>query len=56
MKTTSSKSQYLCIDGPFRGQYIWLHADGKSLVFKLRGFLGRYVVNGITSVRWEPIR
>lgn len=50
------KTKYLCVDGPFRGQHIWLSGDGKSLVFKLKGHTGRYVPNGHASVRWEPVQ
>lgn len=52
----TKKTRYLCVDGPMRGHYIWLHADGTTLVFKLKGWLGRYVPNGAASVRWEPIQ
>jgi hypothetical protein len=50
------KTKYLCVDGPFRGQRILLSGDGKSLVFKLKGQVGRYVPNGAASVRWEPVQ
>lgn len=56
MNRTTNKVKYLCTDGPFRGQHVWLTNDGKSLVFKLKGQAGRYVPNGISSVRWEPVR
>lgn len=50
------KTKYLCVDGPFRGRRILLSGDGKSLVFKLKGQVGRYVPNGAASVRWEPVQ
>lgn len=50
------KTKYLCVDGPMRGEHIWLHSDGRTLVFKLKGQVGRYVPNGHASVRWEPIQ
>ncbi len=55
MKRQATKTKYLCVDGPMRGHSIWLSADGRSLVFKLKGLLGRYVPNGAASVRWEAI-
>jgi len=54
MNRPTKKTKYLCVDGPFRGRHIYLHSDGKTLVFKLKNQVGRYVPNGHASVRWEP--
>jgi hypothetical protein len=53
MKT--HKTRYLCVDGPMRGEYIYLHGDGKSITFRIKEWVGRYVQNGVASVRWEPV-
>lgn len=50
------KHKFFCIDGPMRGHYVYLQLDGKTLTFKLDGKQGRYVPNGIASVRWEPVQ
>lgn len=47
------KTKYLCIDGPMKGHFLYLHTDAASLVFELNGRKGRYVPNGYASVRWE---
>jgi len=54
MTKTTYKQKFLCVDGPLRGHYIYLQMDGKTLEFKLDNQQGRYVPNGIMSVRWEP--
>jgi hypothetical protein len=56
MNRQAPKTKYLCVDGPMRGHHIYLHGDGKTLVFKLKNQVGRYVPNGVASVRWEPIQ
>lgn len=47
------KTKFKCIDGPLRGQTLWLQHDGKTLVFRIKQWVGRYVLNGPGSVRWE---
>lgn len=54
MSKTSCKQKFFCVDGPMRGHYLYLHVDGKTLTIKINGKVGRYVPNGIASVRWEP--
>ena len=54
MTKTIYKQKFLCVDGPMRGHYVYLQMDGKTLTFRLGGQQGRYVPNGIMSVRWEP--
>jgi hypothetical protein len=53
MAKTASKTKYLCVDGPMKGRYIFLHTDARTLVFEMKQYKGRYVPNGISSVRWE---
>jgi hypothetical protein len=36
-----------------KGHYILMHTDAHSLFFEMKGYKGRYVPNGISSVRWE---
>ena len=54
MKKIACKQKFFCVDGPMRGHYIYLQMDGKTLEFKLDNQQGRYVPNGVASVRWEP--
>lgn len=54
MKKPACKQKFFCTDGPMKGHYIYLQMDAKTLTFKLDGKLGRYVPNGMASVRWEP--
>jgi hypothetical protein len=53
MAKATSKRKYLCVDGPMRGHYIYLQTDCRTLVFEMKEHKGRYVPNGISSVRWE---
>ena len=53
MKRTTFRIKYFCVDGPMKGQHIYLHGDATTLAFELKGHKGRYVPNGIASVRWE---
>ncbi len=48
------KSKFTCVDGPLRGQKLWLQADGKTFVFRIKGWHGRYVQSRDGCVRWEP--
>lgn len=54
--SNSAKSRYLCVDGPMRGYYIWLHSDAKTLPFRIKNWIGRYVLDGPGSVRWESVQ
>lgn len=36
-----------------KGHYIYLHMDCRTLIFEMKQHKGRYVPNGIASVRWE---
>lgn len=47
------KTKFRCVDGPFKGNSIWLSADARSTTFTVRGCTGRYV--GVTRgvAVWE---
>jgi hypothetical protein len=47
------KQKYLCADGPFVGEFIWLHSDRKTLEFFVGEALGRYAPGADgKQVRW----
>ena len=58
----TQKIRWKCSDGPFAGQRILLAADGRSLVFTVRGVTGRYITEpaavaaGVRIVRWEALK
>ena len=51
-----AKSKFRCVDGPFKGNVIWLSSDAKSAVFAVRGAVGRYI--GVAGGRavWEAAK
>jgi hypothetical protein len=52
-RNNTCKKKFRCTDGPFRGQTLWLSADGKTLVFTVRGRTGRYVATASGAAFWE---
>ena len=47
------KTKFKCTDGPLRGRFLWLQHDGKTFVFRIKDWVGRYVRCGDKELRWE---
>lgn len=46
----TAKSGVTCLDGPMRGQVLYLQADGATMPMVYMGQVGRYI-----SGRWESL-